>query len=136
MKYTVKMSCGHEVTVELFGKSADRERKIAYYEAHGLCDECAAKMRAERNAQNAMQDSQDGLPVLTGSDKQIAWAHTIRQDLLKKVADAMANVPADDARIAPFVAWVKGQSASRFWIDHRYASVQTLVKDWRVSVNA
>ena len=28
-KYTVLMSCGHEDTVELFGKSADRERKKA-----------------------------------------------------------------------------------------------------------
>ena len=30
MKYDVRFSCGHTHTVELFGKSADRERKIKW----------------------------------------------------------------------------------------------------------
>lgn len=47
MKYTVKMSCGHEDVVELFGPGAERERKIAGYEAHGLCRECYRKKRQE-----------------------------------------------------------------------------------------
>ena len=28
MKYEVKMSCGHTETIQLFGKTADRERRI------------------------------------------------------------------------------------------------------------
>lgn len=28
MKYEVKMSCGHTETIQLFGKIADRERRI------------------------------------------------------------------------------------------------------------
>lgn len=44
-KYTVMMSCGHEQEVALVGKNSERERKISYYEKHGLCKECyKAKM--------------------------------------------------------------------------------------------
>lgn len=39
-KYSVLMSCGHVQTVQLFGKEADRRRKIAYFEESGLCNEC------------------------------------------------------------------------------------------------
>lgn len=47
MKYTVKMGCGHEDVVELFGPGAERERKIAWYESYGLCRECYRKKRQE-----------------------------------------------------------------------------------------
>ena len=38
-KYNITYSCGHEGTVQLFGKSEERERKIKYYEEFGLCTE-------------------------------------------------------------------------------------------------
>lgn len=47
MKYEVKMSCGHTVTVELFGKSSEREKKLKYYEEHGLCPECYAEAKKQ-----------------------------------------------------------------------------------------
>lgn len=39
-KYEVKMSCGHYQTIELFGKIADRKRKIQWLEECGVCSEC------------------------------------------------------------------------------------------------
>lgn len=39
-KYDVKMSCGHTETVELFGKSTDRDSKIKWLEQHGKCSNC------------------------------------------------------------------------------------------------
>lgn len=39
-KTEVVYSCGHKGVVELLGKSADRERKLAWYQASGLCPEC------------------------------------------------------------------------------------------------
>lgn len=50
-KYEVKMSCGHIYTIELFGKTADRERKIKYLEESGVCPDCK---RAEKNAERAI----------------------------------------------------------------------------------
>lgn len=39
-KYDVKFSCGHTHTVELYGSTADRERKIKYLEECGICPDC------------------------------------------------------------------------------------------------
>lgn len=46
-KYEVKMACGHTHTVELFGKTSDRERKIKWLEENGICPECKAKEAAQ-----------------------------------------------------------------------------------------
>lgn len=47
MKYEIMMSCGHEDTVELFGKEKERDRKIEYFKIHGLCKECYRKKKEE-----------------------------------------------------------------------------------------
>lgn len=40
MKYSVNFSCGHTETVELFGKTKDRDAKIAWFERSGVCSCC------------------------------------------------------------------------------------------------
>lgn len=39
-KYNVKFSCGHEETIQLFGKEKDRKRKIDYFMNYGICSDC------------------------------------------------------------------------------------------------
>lgn len=51
MKYNIKCSCGHEDTVELFGKTADREKRIAYLEKHGICRHCWELAQNERSSE-------------------------------------------------------------------------------------
>lgn len=51
MKYDVRFSCGHTETVELFGKNADRQRKIAWFEESGLCSKCYAEKNASEMAE-------------------------------------------------------------------------------------
>lgn len=46
MKYQITASCGHTVTVDIYGTASERERKVAWYEKNYICDEC-------RNAENA-----------------------------------------------------------------------------------
>lgn len=48
-KYSITYSCGHEGTVQLFGKNEERDRKIKYYEEFGLCPECYKKQKQEEN---------------------------------------------------------------------------------------
>lgn len=49
MKYSVKFSCGHEATVQLFGPTKERNRKIEWFEEQGLCPACyAAAKEAEK----------------------------------------------------------------------------------------
>lgn len=38
--YNVRFSCGHEERIELFGKTSEREKRIAYYEERGICPAC------------------------------------------------------------------------------------------------
>lgn len=40
MKVNITYSCGHEGTIEVFGKAEEREREIKYFEEYGLCPDC------------------------------------------------------------------------------------------------
>lgn len=40
MKYSVHYSCGHTCTAVLYGKTADRERRIEWWEKYGVCPNC------------------------------------------------------------------------------------------------
>ena len=51
MKYTVTFSCGHKFEVNIFGKAADRERKIEYLENYCICPECKAAEAAAKMAE-------------------------------------------------------------------------------------
>jgi len=134
-KYDVKFSCGHEETVELFGKSADRERKIAYFEKHGVCSEC---YKTQQAAAAAEKTAAWELPELTGTPKQIAWAEKLRADRFeemdnaaKKVGKASAaEAAAADARVARFTNWLKGQTEAKFWIDNRDRTKKELALMW------
>lgn len=70
MKYTITHKCGHDEVVELFGKAAERERKISAMERE-LCQDCRAK-----------EAHVDGYPDLVGTVKQVAWAGEIRKRFL------------------------------------------------------
>lgn len=84
--YTVKCEkCGSEFEIQLFGKMDKREWVIE--NGTHICDECQELERKERNAANAKRNAEQGLPKLTGSDKQIAWAETIRSKCSEKKAE-------------------------------------------------
>lgn len=39
-KYVVKMTCGHEEEVELFGKIKNREKEIEWLQKNWICKNC------------------------------------------------------------------------------------------------
>lgn len=115
-KYNVTYKCGHQETVQLFGKYADRERKIAFYETLD-CPACraAAKVVAAKEM------------GLTGSDKQVIWAMDIRKGFMSVRAEFDKMVAANGLTSNPKVmAAVKvlneteGKTDSKFWIDNRF----------------
>lgn len=134
MKYEVKFSCGHTETVELFGKSSDRERKIEYYENCGVCSECY-KARKAREAEQA----NEGLPVLEGTPKQIDFAKSIRAnvikemereitaarnatpEMLKAVKEKIALNPNgfDEKRLSLALA-IDTETSAKWWIENRH----------------
>lgn len=84
MKYDVTYSCGHTATVELFGKTEDRERKLHWMETEGMCPDCYREWIREENARKLREALGDiALPQLTAkSDKQLAYAESKRSEYI------------------------------------------------------
>jgi hypothetical protein len=117
-KYIVKHTCGHQVGVQLFGKYADREKRIAWLETQE-CDECR---RAKANAEAATMKEARGLQDLTGSEKQVAWANTIREKAYKCL-DTLTQFATNDQAKAMMETWkskMDAETTAKWWIDNRY----------------
>lgn len=71
MKYEIMMSCGHEDTVELFGKERERDRKIEYLKIHGLCKECYRKKKEEETKKEGLIFNATVLPYINEKDGSI-----------------------------------------------------------------
>lgn len=110
MKYDVTYSCGHTATVELFGKSEDRERKLHWMETEGMCPDCYNAWLHEENDRKAREVLGDiTLPQLTAkSDKQLAYAECKRNeyilDHVNHIKQLYAAMHIDDAKRAEITA--------------------------------
>lgn len=138
MKYSITHTCGHDEQVELFGKGTERQKKIAWMEQQ----DCRACRNGATNAAATTSNAAAGLPTLTGSEKQISWAETVRAAQLAMVARELNNVAEAMARqgktpeqivgayapIDVMVVKVQAQTSAAWWIDHRSDSLQTLLK--------
>ena len=78
MKYDITYSCGHAGTVELYGKTSERESKIRWYETTAVCPECYKKQQ-EAAAETTTEYE---LPELGGSEKQVAWAKKLMESAI------------------------------------------------------
>lgn len=107
-KYTATFACGHESEVQLLGKHTERDRKLAYLSKQ-TCDACLSAEKVARDAaavQANAKPAPSGLPTLTGSEKQIAWAMQIRRDALVGLAQAMTTKAGDLGPMAAALAAV------------------------------
>lgn len=73
--------CGHEGRVNIIGPTKDREWKKERVFS-GLCPECYKKKQEDEmrkaNLEAAEKSSEMELPELIGTEKQVAWANTLR----------------------------------------------------------
>lgn len=123
-KYDVTYTCGHTGVIGLVGPGKQREWRLER-EAEKLCPECweaeKQRQREEENRAAAEAAKEQELPALTGTDKQIAWAETIRQKLLERIGKSLSNVKEEckeDAMMA--LDRITQQASSSWWIDHRH----------------
>lgn len=92
-------TCGHKgERYQAYGHHDDRERQLAAIERQD-CPECR-KAAADKAATAA------GLPLLSGSDKQVAWACEIRERALRLL-------PAER------VAAIRTETSAKWWIENR-----------------
>ena len=133
MKTNITYACGHEGTVQLYGKSADRERKKAWMEKNAVCPACQTAER-EKKARKAIQETADlSLPALTGSPKQIEWASGIRAEKVQEARKYLdPGLPKEfQEKARKFYDWYISQTEAAWWIDHRNDSLRSTVKATR-----
>lgn len=147
MNYEVKMACGHVDIVALYGKMADRERRIAWMEKNRICHHC---YEAEQMANVEAIEKEFSLPALSGSEKQVAWARKIRWEKFLMIKDyikfdwgtsimtedeAFAEDHPSEGRIADFKKYLAGKDSARYWIDHRDKPMRALGREFMKEVN-
>ena len=144
-------NCGHEGRTNIIGKTKDREWKADKHFS-GLCPECweVEKQRQfdEANAKAAAEAAEMDLPELTGTERQVSWANTLRQAWIKTadgyVENGKTNIkkfketdPDKAIEVEKELAIVmtaidnilKAKTAARYWIDSRDSDVSTTIKD-------
>lgn len=135
-------TCGAEFTKIMYGtnrRDADSKAEWAagYFDE---CDDCykARKLR-EREAANtvaAQEAEAAGLPELVGSEKQVAWANTLRKKALDKARDEFTeildaareednppeSIAAAERTFERFIRLVcDAAPQASWWIDNRYS---------------
>lgn len=142
--YGVDYSCGHSGRMQIYGPVRDRQA-IADREGHKECADCYQvrldREHAEASAKAIAANTASGLPALTGSPRQIAWAETIRA---KKIADvelistrpelrsdiaAMSGAPIELVVrvIAQKLVEYRATEAAKYWIDNRTLSAEAAI---------
>ncbi len=128
-QYPITHTCGHSAVAQIVGTNShnERERKASWM-AQQPCRDC----RNESTRIEAAAETAD-LPALTGSDKQVAWATTLRADGLRKIDAELARIAELSGETIPqaaidMVAAVKAKTDASWWIDHRDESARMLIQ--------
>ncbi len=128
-KYDITRACGHEEEIQIYGPVSGRERQ-AQYESGRLCRACylaeQAKNRADESKAAAETAKASGMPALTGTEKQIAWAETIRAAAahsLNAIRPALEAAPEAHRKAADIALGIidaaMGRTSARDWIESR-----------------
>lgn len=116
MEQLITHACGHEQAHSLTGFASQQERKARWLRTT-TCRTCFIAEKRSEQADAAAQDSAAvahlDLPALTGSERETAWASTIRAKRLATVVASTAGGAENDHRSYLLVADAK------WWIDHR-----------------
>lgn len=107
-------------------READRWAEWAE-KTYDECSECykerLAREREEANKKAAEVSAERKWPVLQGSEKQIAWANTIRLDYVSRLEEVLAGCAEGGEEAKAFATMrdfiLETYTDARFWIDGR-----------------
>ena len=140
MLYSGTFSCGHEGKVNIIGKAKDREWKIERAFSN-MCPDCYKKWLEEehqRKNKEAMEEAKEmDLPELTGTEKQIAWANTLRKKFIDTVEDRIEslktkNAPKKTKRYQETLDHILlTKTEAKYYIDNRYQLVEDVIDSFK-----
>lgn len=94
------------------------------------CPACQCKEKIEIENKKAQKIAEElKLPKLEGSDKQIAWANTIRTQFLenyKEIKSSSQKRPKNKKICEIFEDVINKETTAKFWIDNRYCNIEDL----------
>lgn len=112
-------SCGHEGRVNVVGKMSERQWKIDRH-FEGICENCKAKQIEESNKKSMETSKEYEFPDLKCTEKQIAWANTIRLNFYEECEKR--NIDINDI--------INNEAESKFWIDNRNCLNGKFIKEY------
>jgi hypothetical protein len=125
-KYEITRACGHIEAVDITGPNTRGQRDHqARREAQRTCGECRQAGQAAVNAESARVATETELPTLTGSERQVAWAQTIRLAGLVDIADSATRLlgarypTAVDTLTSICTRLALAHTDAAWWIEHR-----------------
>lgn len=125
--------CGHEGTASLADVPlAKRLRRIDWLKTEGTCGACFAKKAGQRRKQESREAArwaaEHRLPPLNGSDKQIDFAESLRQDILTDAYTQLVESGrmSDEDYAEKIEAKVLKIHSARFWIDAQNTTAEDL----------
>ncbi len=142
--YKVKCErCGKEFKTLLTGKNSDWVAENGYH----ICQECKQKEIEQKAKEAAEKAKREGLPELSGSEKQIRWAEQIRQKLYeerdKTIEEVLKMIPltileklefdseAEEkewrGKIEEVLDEIFNKNQASYWIDRRGGLVNTIL---------
>ncbi len=134
--------CGAEFEVIAYKRNRSEADSFAKWAELNItvCDDCEKKMRDEahaaENEKAAQAANENGYPELTGTEKQVAWANTIRENamiVLKKFffdENRIERRPQSGFEGESIADILLTQTDASFWINNREftKSAQLLIK--------
>jgi len=131
MEQRITHACGHEQAHHLTGFASQQERKARWLQTT-KCRTCfSADKRSEQAEAAARSDvaiAHLDLPQLAGSERQVAWATTIRAGCLAALIAAPVTDGGEQALVAV--------TDAKWWIDNRDLTDTDLLAKVRLHAEA
>lgn len=130
--YSGTFACGHDGKINIVGPSKDRQWK-ADRAFSGLCKECyEAKSIKEKEEKNraAMELAKEmDLPELQGTEKQVAWANTLRQEMIEEFDTYTTNRITNDDLMLVKSYILETKTKASYFIENRTRSLASIIRD-------
>lgn len=91
-KHYGTFDCGCDGVISLYGNKKDRVSQEEYI----FSSTCYACQRAEENEKNLKLSEDNEFPILEGTEKQVAWANTLRMDVFNKINSFVDSISVDN----------------------------------------
>lgn len=113
---------------------ADATQKWALNEI-SECPDCVFQEKIEYENKKAKEMTEElNLPQLEGSEKQIAWANTIRVKFIEDY-NSISSTPRNKRFKNTFEKIVANENSAKFWINERQTAFNNLIDAYDKKIN-